>query len=51
LSGVAALADGTTKPLLFEVSYAKYQPVQPIRFDPYPSMDHVTTPLTAWVTE
>jgi hypothetical protein len=52
LTGVATLADGTTtKPLLFEVKYAKLDAVQPIRFEPDTIMDHVTTPLTAWVTE
>lgn len=51
LTGVAKLADGTSKPLLFEVKYAKFEPVQPIRFDPYATMDSVTLPLTAWVTE
>ena len=51
LTGVAKLADGTTKPLLFEVSYAKFNAVQPIKFEPYGTMDSVTSPLTSWVTE
>jgi hypothetical protein len=51
LTGVAKLPDGTTKPLLFEVEYAKFKPVQPVKFGPDLIMNHVTTVLTAWVVE
>jgi hypothetical protein len=51
LTGVAKLADGATKPLLFEVTYAKFNSVQPIKFEPYLLMESVTLPLTSWVTE
>lgn len=51
LTAEAKLPDGTTKPLLFEVKYAKFERVQPVRFEPYASMDHVTTVLTSWVPE
>lgn len=51
MTGVATLADGTRKPLLFEVKYAKYEPVMPINFAPDPVMRNVVKPLTGWVTE
>lgn len=51
LTGVAKLPDGTTKPLLFEVEYAKFKSVQPIHFGPDLIMNHVNTQLTSWVVE
>ena len=51
LSGVATLADGKRKPLLFEVKYGKYEAAMPINFAPDPVMRNVVKPLTGWVTE
>lgn len=51
MTGFATLADGTRKPLLFEVKYAQYAAVQPILFEPDLVMRNVIKPLTGWVTE
>ena len=51
LTGEVLFADGTKKPMLWHVTYAKYEPIQPIRFEPDDTMRAVTGILAEWIIE
>lgn len=51
LTGEVQMPDGTKKPMLWHVTYGKYLPAMPIRFEPDETMRSVISINAEWLTE